>query len=59
MNFPIAPEDEVVYIFKPRQQRWNAHFAWNGVEAIGLTAIGRTSDRVAKEARRFGNCHYC
>jgi len=34
---------EVVYIFNPRQQRWNAHFAWNGVEAIGLTAIGRAT----------------
>ncbi len=32
---------EVVYIFNPRQQRWNAHFTWNGVELIGLTAIGR------------------
>ncbi len=34
---------EVVYIFNPRQQRWNAHFAWNGVELIGLTAIGRAT----------------
>ena len=34
---------EVVYIFNPRQQRWNAHFAWNGVEVIGLTAIGRAT----------------
>jgi hypothetical protein len=35
----IASEDEVVYIFNPRQQRWNTHFVWNGVEASGLTAI--------------------
>ena len=34
---------EVVYIFNPRQQRWNAHFAWNGVEMIGLTATGRAT----------------
>ena len=34
---------EGVYIFNPRQQRWNAHFAWNGVEVIGLTAIGRAT----------------
>lgn len=35
--------DELVYIFNPRQQRWNDHFAWNGVEVIGLTAIGRAT----------------
>lgn len=39
----MALEDEVVYIFNPRQQRWNTHFVWNGVEAIGLTAIGRAT----------------
>ncbi|MEG4586212.1 hypothetical protein QUA54_13490 [Microcoleus sp. MOSTC5] len=39
VELAIALEDEVVYIFNPRQQRWNTHFAWNGVEAIGLTAI--------------------
>ncbi len=38
-----AETGEVVYIFNPRQQRWNAHFAWNGVEMIGLTAIGRAT----------------
>jgi len=38
-----AETGEVVYIFNPRQQRWNAHFAWNGVEAIGLTATGRAT----------------
>jgi hypothetical protein len=39
VELAIAPEDEVVYIFNPRQQRWNTHFGWNAVEAIGLTAI--------------------
>jgi hypothetical protein len=43
MNFLSALEDEVVYIFNPRQERWNTHFVWNGVEAIGLTAIGRAT----------------
>ncbi|MGB8685853.1 MAG: hypothetical protein WCD53_00725 [Microcoleus sp.] len=43
VELAIAPEDEVIYIFNPRQQRGNAHFAWNGVEAIGLTAIGRAT----------------
>ena len=38
-----AETGEVVYIFNPRQQRWNAHFAWNGVEMIGFTATGRAT----------------
>jgi len=33
VELAIASEDEVVYIFNPRQQRWNTHFVWNGVEA--------------------------
>ncbi|EDZ95315.1 MAG: HNH endonuclease signature motif containing protein [Limnospira sp. PMC 1291.21] len=38
---------EVVCIFNPRQQRWNTHFAGNGVEAIvGLTATGRATVKV-------------
>ena len=32
---------EKVPIFNPRQQVWKEHFQWNGVEVIGLTAIGR------------------
>jgi len=43
VELAIALEDEVVYIFNPRQQRWNTNFVWNGVEAIGLTAIGRAT----------------
>ena len=43
VELAIALEDEVVYIFNPRQQRWNTHFVWNAVEAIGLTAIGRAT----------------
>lgn len=38
-----AETGEFVYIFNPRQQRWNAHFTWNGVEVIGLTATGRAT----------------
>ncbi len=34
---------EVVSIFNPRQQRWDAHFAWNGVAVMGLTAVGRAT----------------
>jgi hypothetical protein len=43
VEWAIALEDEVVYIFNSRQQRWNTHFVWNAVEAIGLTAIGRAT----------------
>lgn len=43
VELAIALEDEVVYIFNPPQQRWNTHFVWNGVEAIGLTAMGRAT----------------
>ncbi|MEG5170917.1 hypothetical protein [Microcoleus sp. B3-D7] len=43
VELAIALEDEVVYIFNPRQQRWNTHFVWNAVEAIGLRAIGRST----------------
>ncbi|MCT7985801.1 HNH endonuclease [Laspinema sp. A4] len=34
---------EMVSIFNPRQQQWNAHFTWNKIEVIGLTATGRAT----------------
>ena len=33
----------VVSIFNPRQQVWKEHFAWSGVQAVGLTATGRAT----------------
>lgn len=33
-------------LFHPRQQKWEEHFAWNGLRIIGLTAVGRTTVRV-------------
>jgi len=30
-------------LFNPRRHRWQQHFAWDGVEVRGLTAIGRTT----------------
>lgn len=33
----------VVSIFNPRQQVWHEHFAWNGVQVVGLTAVGRAT----------------
>jgi len=32
---------EVVSCFNPRQQVWKEHFAWDGVQLVGLTATGR------------------
>jgi len=34
---------ESVFIFNPRLQLWQEHFAWNGVQVIGLTATGRVT----------------
>ena len=48
VELAIALEDEVVYIFNPRQQRWNSHFIWNGVEAIKLRAIDRADSKLMK-----------
>lgn len=33
----------LVFIFNPRLQLWKEHFAWNGVQVIGLTATGRVT----------------
>jgi hypothetical protein len=37
---------EVVTFFNPRQQKWLEHFAWEGVEVVGVTATGRAVVRV-------------
>jgi hypothetical protein len=34
---------KIVSIFHPRQQVWKEHFAWNGVQVMGLTATGRAT----------------
>jgi hypothetical protein len=36
-----AESGECVAFFNPRQQQWSEHFAWLGVEVVGLTAMGR------------------
>ena len=33
-------------LFNPRHDRWEEHFAWNGLRIIGLTSVGRTTVRV-------------
>jgi len=40
---PDMTTGESVRIFNPRQQRWQEHFAWEGVAVVGLTAIGRAT----------------
>jgi hypothetical protein len=47
----LDPENgETVYLFNPRQQRWNEHFTWSayGIEIIGLTACGRATVRALR-----------
>jgi 5-methylcytosine-specific restriction endonuclease McrA len=42
----IDPEtSSVVRLFDPRTQTWNDHFAWDGVQITGRTAIGRATVR--------------
>jgi hypothetical protein len=38
-----AETGEVVTIFNPRQQAWKEHFAWQGVQVVGLTVTGRAT----------------
>lgn len=36
----------VTPLFHPRQQKWDDHFAWEGIRIAGKTAIGRTTVQV-------------
>lgn len=36
---------QAVMVFHPRQQQWKEHFSWDGVQVVGLTAIGRATVR--------------
>ena len=38
--------NELTPLFHPRLQSWGEHFAWNGFQIIGTTAVGRTTVRV-------------
>jgi len=43
----IDPEsNEVTRLFDPRHDRWEDHFAWNGLRIAGLSSVGRTTVRV-------------
>src|SRR5690349_14505404 len=40
--------DELHPLFDPLHEQWNEHFAWNGPELVGQTAVGRTTIAVLK-----------
>ena len=43
----VDPESgEIVPLFNPRQDRWEAHFTFDGAAIIGLTPIGRATLRL-------------
>lgn len=43
-QFVIDPTTRrLVRLFHPRQQRWAAHFCWNGFRVMGITATGRAT----------------
>ena len=43
----IDPEsNQITPLFDPRRQVWNEHFRWDGVQVVGVTAVGRTTVRV-------------
>ena len=31
--------DRITPLFNPRRERWNEHFAWDGLRIIGLSAV--------------------
>ena len=33
----------IVQLFHPRRDRWEEHFAFDGFEVVGLSAVGRTT----------------
>jgi hypothetical protein len=35
--------DTKVLFFNPRQQSWQEHFRWDGVQIVGLTPVGRAT----------------
>ena len=43
----LDPETTLVTeLFHPRQQSWNEHVEWRGIQIAGKTSIGRTTIRV-------------
>jgi hypothetical protein len=44
---------KTVTIFNPRQQTWQEHFSWRGVEVVGLTAVRRATVNALKLNREI------
>lgn len=43
----VDPEThQITNLFHPRRERWEEHFAWQGNQIVGQSAIGRTTVRV-------------
>ena len=43
----IDPEsNQITPLFDPRRQVWNEHFRCDGLQVVGVTAVGRTTVRV-------------
>lgn len=41
-----AKSGRLVPLYHPRRDRWDEHFAWDGLRIVGLSAIGRATIRV-------------
>ena len=44
----LAEDGAVVELFHPRRHAWNDHFSIEGARIIGLTRIGRATERLLK-----------
>ncbi|WP_200836744.1 HNH endonuclease [Rubripirellula obstinata] len=43
----VDPEtEEITVLFHPRQDDWDDHFEWQGIQIVGKTPTGRTTVRV-------------
>jgi hypothetical protein len=40
------PSHDIVRLFNPRRDLWDAHFHWEDASLIGITSIGRATIRV-------------
>ncbi len=48
---------KITRLFHPRRHAWHRHFAWNGPQLVGRSAIGRTTIRVFQINEYLRVCH--
>lgn len=48
---------QIVRLFHPRQDAWDAHFSWHGPQLMGQTDIGRATIAVLKINARHRLAH--